>query len=251
MIPEGQTLLLGGVKKLTEERNEFGPPILSKIPYLNRLFKNVGYGRETVSLVIMVTPRIVVREDETNSSTEDRGNEFAPPAPKPKSKTSASPSGERTQVRFVQPECMEVSWFAQGPNGAPRYFDDGIQVPGRYNFQQGTIYRLRLANIKSRPGLEVYPTLVVVPSNYKTEAFLAHNAVPVAFTDEEFEHITQSKELVKVVYLPDPEYQDLTDTGSEAISSIHLEPGTDPIQEARRRGSILLVIRIGNNSKRP
>jgi type II secretory pathway component GspD/PulD (secretin) len=64
VIPEGQTLLLGGVKKLTEERNEFGPPVLSKIPYLNRLFKNVGYGRETVSLLIMVTPRIVVREEE-------------------------------------------------------------------------------------------------------------------------------------------------------------------------------------------
>jgi type II secretory pathway component GspD/PulD (secretin) len=63
VIPEGQTLLLGGIKKLAEERNEFGPPILSKIPYLNRFFKNVGYGRETVSLVIMVTPRIVVREE--------------------------------------------------------------------------------------------------------------------------------------------------------------------------------------------
>ena len=72
VIPEGQTLLLGGVKKLTEERNEFGPPILSKIPYLNRIFKTVGYGRETVSLVIMVTPRIVVREEEEQSQGGDQ-----------------------------------------------------------------------------------------------------------------------------------------------------------------------------------
>jgi type II secretory pathway component GspD/PulD (secretin) len=64
VIPEGQTLLLGSVKLLTEGRNELGPPILSKIPYLNRVFKSVGYGRETVSLVILVTPRIVVQEED-------------------------------------------------------------------------------------------------------------------------------------------------------------------------------------------
>jgi len=64
VIPEGQTLLLGGIKKLAEERNEFGPPVLSKIPYLNRIFKTVGYGRESVSMLIMVTPRIIINEEE-------------------------------------------------------------------------------------------------------------------------------------------------------------------------------------------
>src|SRR5206468_3958834 len=41
-VPDGGTVLLGGLKLLNEGRNEFGPPILSKIPYINRLFKNVG-----------------------------------------------------------------------------------------------------------------------------------------------------------------------------------------------------------------
>ena len=44
--------------------NEFGPPVLSKIPYIDRLFKNVGYGRDTSSLLIMVTPRIIINEEE-------------------------------------------------------------------------------------------------------------------------------------------------------------------------------------------
>ena len=57
-------MLLGGLKRLSEGRNEFGPPILSKIPYLDRLFKNVGYGRETTSLLMMVTPRIIINEEE-------------------------------------------------------------------------------------------------------------------------------------------------------------------------------------------
>jgi general secretion pathway protein D len=55
---------MGGFKTLSEGRTEFGPPILSKIPYLNRLFTNVGYGREARSLMIMITPRIIIPEEE-------------------------------------------------------------------------------------------------------------------------------------------------------------------------------------------
>lgn len=64
MVPDGGTVLMGGFKTLSEGRSEFGPPILSKIPYLNRLFTNVGYGREARSLMIMITPRIIIPEEE-------------------------------------------------------------------------------------------------------------------------------------------------------------------------------------------
>jgi general secretion pathway protein D len=63
-VPDGGTVLLGGIKRLNEGRNEFGVPILSKVPYVNRLFRNVGIGRETQSLMLMVTPRIIIQEEE-------------------------------------------------------------------------------------------------------------------------------------------------------------------------------------------
>jgi len=63
-VPDGGTVLLGGIKRLSEGRNEFGVPILNKLPYINRLFKNVGIGRETQSLMMMVTPRIIIQEEE-------------------------------------------------------------------------------------------------------------------------------------------------------------------------------------------
>ncbi len=62
--PDGGTVLLGGIKRLSEGRNEFGVPLLNKLPYINRLFKNVGIGRETQSLMMMVTPRIIIQEEE-------------------------------------------------------------------------------------------------------------------------------------------------------------------------------------------
>ena len=63
-VPDGGTVLLGGIKRLNEGRSEFGVPLLSKLPYINRLFRNVGIGRETDSLMMMVTPRIIIQEEE-------------------------------------------------------------------------------------------------------------------------------------------------------------------------------------------
>lgn len=63
-VPDGGTVLLGGIKRLSEGRNEFGVPLLSKVPYINRLFRNTGIGRETDSLMMMVTPRIIIQEEE-------------------------------------------------------------------------------------------------------------------------------------------------------------------------------------------
>jgi type II secretory pathway component GspD/PulD (secretin) len=68
-VPDGGTVLLGGMKILNEGRNEYGPPILSKIPYIDRLFKNVGYGKDTSSLLLMVTPRVIINAEEETRQT--------------------------------------------------------------------------------------------------------------------------------------------------------------------------------------
>ena len=63
-VPDGGTILLGGIKRLREGRSERGIPVLGKIPYLSRLFRNVSTGREAQSLMLMVTPRIIIQEEE-------------------------------------------------------------------------------------------------------------------------------------------------------------------------------------------
>ena len=63
-VPDGGTVLLGGVKRLKEGRTMAGVPILNKIPYLSRLFKNTGVGRDAESVMLMVTPRIIIQEEE-------------------------------------------------------------------------------------------------------------------------------------------------------------------------------------------
>lgn len=68
-VPDGGTILLGGIKRLSEGRAERGVPMLSKIPYLSRLFRNVSVGRDAQSLMLMVTPRIIIQEEEELAQT--------------------------------------------------------------------------------------------------------------------------------------------------------------------------------------
>ena len=63
-VPDGGTVLIGGIKALAEERSEAGVPFLSNVPYVNRFFKNVGISRNTESLMLMVTPRIIIQSEE-------------------------------------------------------------------------------------------------------------------------------------------------------------------------------------------
>src|SRR5262249_59758322 len=111
-----------------------------------------------------------------------------------------------------------------------------IDAPGRYNFIQAAIYRLKLSNIPGRPGLELYPTLEVVPVNNKTATFLAHSAVPVTFTEEDFEQVTAGNYVVKVIYLPDAQHQDLAAVGADEVVSTRLQPGGDPRADGRQAG---------------
>src|SRR5262249_9616631 len=78
-VPDGGTVVMGGLKRMSEGRLECGPPVLSKIPYIDRLFRNVGYGRQGTSVLIMVTPRVIIQEEEEERATGFRVREFASP----------------------------------------------------------------------------------------------------------------------------------------------------------------------------
>jgi hypothetical protein len=148
-----------------------------------------------------------------------------------------------SQIAFLGVEGAEVAWDTSGSG----LFDSTpLVMPGRQNFSQGAIYRLKLTNIPDRPGVELYPTLEVAPVTPRTDAYLAHTPIPVQFTDEDLDQVLSGNFVTKVIYLPDPEFQDLALAGVETLVSTRLDPGVDPIVEADRRGSILAIVRIGN-----
>jgi len=148
-----------------------------------------------------------------------------------------------SQIAFLGVEGAEVGWDVSGQ----RMFDSTpLVMPGRQNFSQGAIYRLKLTNLPNRAGVELYPTLEVAPVTPRTDAFLAHAPIPIQFTDEDLDQVLSGNFVTKVIYLPDPEFQDLALAGVETLVSTRLDPGVDPIAEADRRGSIMAILRMGN-----
>ncbi len=148
----------------------------------------------------------------------------------------------RTSVNFAS--TPSTSKMRVGFQDASRGFVDVLAVPQHYNFVQGNIYRLRLSNIPNRPEAVLYPTLELYPANKETVTFLSHATVPVGFTDEDFDQVRLGNMVVKVIYLPSAQFQDIA--AAEEIVSTRLQPGEDAVVEATRKGSVLAVIRMGN-----
>ena len=91
---------------------------------------------------------------------------------------------------------------------------------------------------------------MVFAGHPNTEAYLAHNSVPLQMTEEDLDQIEANNFVTKVIYLPDAKYQELAIANVETLVSTRLDPGVDPVQEADKRGTIMAVLRIGNMDMR-
>jgi type II secretory pathway component GspD/PulD (secretin) len=63
-VPDSGSVLVYGWRKPAANSQSTDTPVLSKIPYVNRLLKTVGYTAENENVLLMVTPRIVVNEED-------------------------------------------------------------------------------------------------------------------------------------------------------------------------------------------
>jgi general secretion pathway protein D len=63
-VPDGATLLLGGQTLAAETTREQGVPVLSKIPFLKRLFTNRATAQDEQILLILVKPTILIQREQ-------------------------------------------------------------------------------------------------------------------------------------------------------------------------------------------
>jgi general secretion pathway protein D len=63
-VPDGGTLLLGGQTLAGEIEREAGVPVLSKIPFLKRLFTNRSTAKDEQVLLILVKPTIIIAKEQ-------------------------------------------------------------------------------------------------------------------------------------------------------------------------------------------
>jgi type II secretory pathway component GspD/PulD (secretin) len=62
-IPDQRTIALRSGTILQEKRTESAVPVLSRVPYVNRMFRTTAYGRDAATVVFLVTPRILAESE--------------------------------------------------------------------------------------------------------------------------------------------------------------------------------------------
>ena len=148
-----------------------------------------------------------------------------------------------------------------GPKGVEALYDEDFgnkpttvsSLPLRRSFvrPQGEVTRhsIGFKNVPNHTGTRFLGVLELYPEHPTTADFLAHNAVPFVITDEDFDQaVSKTPDFVnpvtKIVYMPNPFAGTPADISIETLVSTRLDPKVDPIEEAKRRGSILAVFRI-------
>jgi len=63
-VPDGGTLLIGGLKVASAEDKEVGVPVLGKLPGIGRLFRNKSESKDQSILLILVKPTILLHHEQ-------------------------------------------------------------------------------------------------------------------------------------------------------------------------------------------
>jgi len=153
--------------------------------------------------------------------------------------------GQTTQVRFTGQPGMSIGWKVT--NG---WAEDQLYSGNRFDFMQNAIYQLKFAGFAADgfEELQLYPTLEIRGTAPQTREYLEHSTVPVEVTEQDLEHVLHNNMVTKVIYLPDPKHQARAIAGVETLISTNLDPGIDPVQQAERMGTIMVILRFGNKN---
>jgi uncharacterized repeat protein (TIGR01451 family) len=147
-------------------------------------------------------------------------------------------------VRFQGPTGLSVEVLAPSPLPVPAGDGGGIATVG---LERGVGYRLRLANITERPGVELFPVIEVVGHMHRPrEIDPSKYPIRVIFTDEElWDAVDRGRLITKVIYLEDPEQAIPLKLSKEQIPVVTLNPSEQPLKVASALGRVMAIVRIG------
>jgi hypothetical protein len=142
-------------------------------------------------------------------------------------------------VRIVGPQGLQVSLPIPGG------FDQPQAAPADMGLLVGGVYRLRITNIPSNPGLELFPTVEMIDRLYTPRGQERRFAIPIELTPEDLELALNGRFVTRVIYLEQP------DTALPAASQPHspnwfeVGPGRDPLAVADALGRPVAILRMG------
>jgi uncharacterized repeat protein (TIGR01451 family) len=151
----------------------------------------------------------------------------------------AQPLSPLLYIKVMGPAGMKVTFYPGSPGAR------ALDAPAVVGVRPGYVYRLQLS-LANRPDLKLFPSLEVRGSLHLPIAKAMLYPVPIVFLPEEIERIDRLGGMItKVHYLEDPAQAPAVATKPDEPLALDVPIGADPMEEARARGRIMVVARVG------
>ncbi len=147
-------------------------------------------------------------------------------------------------VRFQGPAGMTIEVLGPTPTPVPQGDRGGLLTVG---LKRGVGYRLRMANLPERPGVELFPVIEVVGHLHRPEGIdPGKYPIRVIFTFEDLDTvINQGRLVTKVIYLEDPDQALPYRMPKDQIPMVSLNPAENPLRVAAALGRPMAIVRLG------
>jgi hypothetical protein len=107
-IRQGESLVIGGIRKTEERDVTRGVPLLKDIPLLGFLFSGRDYEQRVVETIFILTPTISTGGVPSQEMAEEIKRKHAPPAPAEPNEALADPFGFKARDRDLQAKTVQA-----------------------------------------------------------------------------------------------------------------------------------------------
>jgi hypothetical protein len=124
-------------------------------------------------------------------------------------------------------------------------FEARREAPVKLGMLIGQVYRIKVANIPLRAGLEVFPTIEVIDRTYAPPDQMRRFPIPIELTTEDLHLALEGKFVTRVIYLEDPRQALPVAEMDGSQSWFEIAPGRDPLAVADALGRPVAILRLG------
>ncbi len=143
---------------------------------------------------------------------------------------------------FFQPVEIKAPSGASVSLAVAGQFEPSQPAPRKAGFLIGSVYRLRVSNIRLAEGAEVFPTIEIIDRLYAPVGQQCRFAIPVELTEEDLKLALAGKFVTRVIYLEDPRQATPSRENLQTQSWFEAAPGQDPLAIADGLGRPVAIL---------
>lgn len=154
----------------------------------------------------------------------------------------AGKTGYMQPVRFVLDEGATASVYQL--NVARQFDAYELGSASQIALMVGHVYRLKIANIPDKPGVELFPTIELIDRLHPPVGQRDNFPVPVNITADDIELALAGNLVTRVVYVEQPQIAAPYELDRGTVTQ-NLMKTDNTLTEADRRGRPMAIVRIG------